>query len=111
MATGSVQNAETSFEKGGHNIGRDGVFDIFTRDEKKILWASEWKSAWSGDEELSSRLSEAKDDFVKDGKPGPRVMDAKKEGYELPDYGYAFAIRITESYVEILWEKVKIPKP
>jgi hypothetical protein len=33
------------------------------------------------------------------------------KGYELPEYVYAFAIRITESYVEILWEKVKIPKP
>jgi len=38
-------------------------------------------------------------------------VDLVKNKVELPEYGYAFAIRITESYVEILWEKVKIPKP
>ncbi|MGQ9691677.1 MAG: hypothetical protein ACUVQY_10565 [Thermoproteota archaeon] len=102
-------------DKTGHNLDRDTVFDVFTRDGEKILWLSEWKSAWEYDDDISSLLSGAKSNLVIEDKGnlelGSRIKEAIKYDFKIPDYGYAFAIKITESHIEIIWEKVKIPKP
>lgn len=86
------------------------MFDESTRDENRILWCSEWKTRFGEDVKIGQALSEAVGEFVREGKPGPRVIDAKSKGFEFPDYGYAFAMQITEGYIEIRWEKVEIPK-
>ena len=92
---------ELIIDKEGQNL--DVLyFDEFSIDGKKILWCSEWKSTYSEETDLSSRLAEAKTELMK-------RVDLVKDKVELPDYGYAFAIRIAESYVKILWERVKIP--
>jgi hypothetical protein len=90
-------------DRTGHNFG-DNLYDIFSKSKK---WISEWKAAYSG-ENIYSRLSEAEDTLIKQVKK--YIKERKVKPNELPDYGYAFAIEITESYIEIWWEKVKIPK-
>lgn len=92
---------ESTIDRTGQNLG-DYIFDEFVREGNKILWCSEWKSTYSEETDLSSRLAEAKTELMK-------RADLVKNKVELPEYGYAFAIRIAESYVEIMWERVKIP--
>ena len=92
---------ELIIDETGRNLG-DNIFDEFSKEGKKILWCSEWKSTYSEETDLSSRLTEAKTELMK-------RVNLVKNKVELLEYGYAFAIRITESHVEILWERVKIP--
>ncbi|MEM2058967.1 MAG: hypothetical protein QXO76_12070 [Thermoproteota archaeon] len=95
---------ETIIDRTGQNLG-DYVFDEFVKDGDRILWCSEWKSRFREDVDMGAVLSEAKTELLE-----KRVKAARDKGFELPDYGYAFAVKITESYVEIRWERVKIPK-
>jgi hypothetical protein len=100
---------ELIIDETGQNLG-ENIFDEFVKEGNKILWCSEWKSTYLEETDLSSRLAEAKTDLINRVKILIEDMNNRKiDKVELPEYGYAFAIRITESYVEILWEKVKIP--
>ncbi|MGB9760483.1 MAG: hypothetical protein ACP5IT_11775, partial [Thermoproteota archaeon] len=96
-------------DKSGQNLKENEVFDVFTVDmsnKKRIQWCSEWKTRFIEDVDIASELNRAKNELLM-----KRVIDARNKKFELPDYGYAFAMKITESYIEIWWEKVKIPEP
>lgn len=91
-------------DKEGHNLGNN-VFDIQVLEGKKVSWCSEWKTRFGEDVDIASELSRAKDGLL-----STRIEAARNGGFVLPDHGYAFVVKITESYIEIGWEKVEIPR-
>jgi hypothetical protein len=113
----SGQNIVKIDERSGRILSEyyaDAFTMIKNEKNKKIIipWISEWKSAFAG-EDLSVRLSEAKRDLKDRYNYLNSDLRSKLNEYaginlELPKYGYAFAIGITDNQVKIVWETIEL---
>jgi len=113
----SGQNIVKIDERSGRILSEyyaDAFTMIKNERNKKIIipWISEWKSAFAG-EDLSVRLSEAKRDLKDRYNYLNSDLRSKLNEYtginlELPKYGYAFAIGITDNQVKIVWETIEL---